>query len=142
MGMKAKPKPAADSRTDPAVESFLRELEHPLKEAVVALRTIIRGVSPAITEGIKWNAPSFRTADDFATMNLRGKPGEERLWLILHTGAKVKATAKTGLEIADPSGLLKWLAKDRAVVTFQDLKDVRARRAALESVIRQWVAMV
>ncbi|CAN95414.1 MULTISPECIES: DUF1801 domain-containing protein [Sorangium] len=129
----------ADAQESPAVVAFLRELDHPRKEAIVALRQIILGVSPAIREEIKWNAPSFRTTEHFATFNLRAK---DRVRLILHLGAKVKDTAAKGLEIADPAGLLEWLAKDRCLVTFSDGEDVQAKRAALESVLRAWLRWI
>ena len=126
----------------PAVLAFLRELDHPRKKEIEAVRQIILGVSPEIREGIKWNAPSFRTTDYFATVNLRTKGGEERVWLILHTGAKVKKTATTGIKIADPSGLLPWLANDRCLVTFRDGKDIQAKRAALEDIVREWIGQL
>jgi hypothetical protein len=44
--------------------------------------------------GTKWNAPSFRTTEFFATLNLRAKDGVDRVWLVLHLGAKVKDNAK------------------------------------------------
>jgi hypothetical protein len=143
-GESAKPAPRAKSaaQTDPAVDAFLAELEHPLKAELETLRRIILGVSPAIRDGIKWNAPSFRTTEWFATTNLRARDGTERVWLILHFGAKAKATAKNGIEIADPTGLLEWLAKDRCVVTFADKKDLRAKRAALEAILREWILHV
>jgi len=125
-------------RNAPDVESFMQSLDHPLKPVIEFLRRLIRGVSDTIHEGIKWNAPSFRTADYFATMNLRA----DRVWLILHTGAKVKATATDGIKLADPSNLLEWLAKDRAVVKFADLKDLRSKRAALEAIVRDWIKHV
>ena len=126
-------------KTDANVMAFMRELDHPLKREIEAVRQIILGVSPAIREGIKWNAPSFRTTEYFATVNLRAKSGEARVWLILHTGAKVKKTATTGMKIADPVGLLQWLAKDRCLVTFADSKDIRAKRAVLQAIIREWI---
>jgi len=131
----AKPEPLG-SRTDPAVVAFLRELDHPLKQEVEEIRQLILGVSPEIHEGIKWNAPSFRTTEHFATFNLRTK---DRVRLILHTGAKTKDTATTGMTIADPSGLLEWLAKDRCLVTISDAKELQARRAALEAIVREWL---
>ena len=132
-------KPEPDGpQTDPAVAAFLRELDHPLKREIEAVRRIILGVSPAIREGIKWNAPSFRTTDYFATLNLR----QGGVWLILHTGAKVKASATKGVPVADPTGLLKWLAKDRALVTFADAKEVQAKRSALEAVLREWIKLL
>ncbi|WP_437708133.1 DUF1801 domain-containing protein [Sorangium sp. So ce448] len=138
-GAPAAPATPAGAQESPAVVAFLRELEHPRKEAIVALRQIILGVSPAIREEIKWNAPSFRTTEHFATFNLRAK---DRVRLILHLGAKVKDTGAKGLEIADPAGLLEWLAKDRCLVTFSDTEDVQAKRAALESVLRAWLRWI
>lgn len=127
------------SQTDPAVIAFLRELDHPLKREIEAVRRIILGVSPEIREGLKWNAPSFRTTDHFATFNLRAR---DCVRLILHTGAKVKATAKKGLKVADPAGLVEWLAKDRGLVTLRDGKDLQARKAALEALIREWIGQL
>jgi Domain of unknown function (DU1801) len=139
---RASDKPAdGESRTDPDVVAFLRELDHPLKREIEVVRKIILGASPAIREGIKWNAPSFRTTDYFATLNLRGKGDAARVWLILHTGAKAKGHALQG-KIADPTGLLKWLAKDRALVIFADGKDLKAKKKALEAVVREWVATI
>ena len=131
----AKPKPES-SQTDPAVSASLRELDHPLKQEIEAVRQIILGVSPEIREGIKWNAPSFRTTEYFATVNLRAKDGETRVWLILHTGAMAK---RKKMEITDSSGLLKWLTKDRCLVTFEDAKDIQDKRAALRAIIREWI---
>ncbi|MCI0639794.1 MAG: DUF1801 domain-containing protein [Gemmataceae bacterium] len=148
-----KPEPAA-SQTDPAVVAFLRDLDHPLKKEIEAVRKIILGVSPEIREGIKWNAPSFRlcsplapradnrrTTEYFATLNLRAKDGKDRVWLILHRGAKAKDNTKE-LKIADPAGLLQWLAKDRCLVTFADQKEIKAKRAALERIVREWIGQL
>jgi hypothetical protein len=129
-------KAPAASQTDPAVITFLRDLEHPLKKELEAVRRLILGVSPEIREGLKWNAPSFYTTEHFATFNLRTP---DRLRLILHTGAKTKDTAKTGVKVDDPDGLLEWLAKDRCLVTFNDAKDIQARGAALQGVLREWM---
>ncbi|WP_437730106.1 DUF1801 domain-containing protein [Sorangium sp. So ce1335] len=127
------------SQTHPSVIAFLRELEHPLKQEIEAVRRIILAVSPEIREEIRWNAPSFRTTEHFATFNLRAK---DRVRLILHMGAKVKSTATKGVEIADPAGLLEWLAKDRCLVTLRDGKEIEERRAALESILRAWIRLM
>jgi hypothetical protein len=126
-------------QTDPAVVAFLSDLEHPLKQEIEAVRQLILSASPEIREGIKWNAPSFRTTEYFATFNLRTR---DRVRLILHTGAKVKATATTGLRVADPAGLLEWLAKDRCLVTLSDAKDIQAKGAALQALLREWIRWV
>lgn len=133
-------KPAKRSASPPEdVETFLASLEHPLKQEILALRQIILGADPSITEGIKWNAPSFRTSEYFATFHLRAKEGVQ---VILHLGAKTRDTSVSGIAIADPESLLEWLAKDRASVKLRDMKDVEARRSALADVIRQWIKHV
>ena len=122
-----------------SVETFLASLEHPYKQEILALRQIILGADPGIAEGIKWNAPSFRTSEHFATMRLRAKNGVQ---IILHLGAKTRETATTGITIDDPESLLEWLAKDRASATFHDMQDIDARRPAFVQVIRQWITYV
>ena len=124
--------PAAD--TSAAIDQFMARLEHPHKAAIELLRQIICGADPAIAEGIKWNAPSFRTVEYFATTHLRAADG---LGLILHLGAKVRE--RPAFQVGDPKGLLKWLAKDRAIVTFSGFDDLTALRPALEDIVRQWI---
>jgi hypothetical protein len=97
--------------TAQAVDRFMAALEHPHKPEIEALRQAICAVDPSIAEGVKWNAPSWRTTDYFATTHLRAKTG---FGLILHLGAKARDMPDGRLAIADPGGLLKWLGKDRA----------------------------
>lgn len=118
------------------VDEFMRRLDHPLKAGLEALRSIILGASPRISEGIKWNSPSFRVDDWFATINIR----KGAILVILHLGAKVKDNSTDGLSISDPSGLLEWLAKERAVVKFVDMKAIESGRAAFVKIVRQWIA--
>ena len=125
-----------DSRTDPDVLAFLEALEHPLKDEVAAIRRLLLDADPSIHEAIKWNAPSFRTTDFFATFHLRAK---DAVQLVFHMGAKAKATAKTGVDIPDPEGLLKWLAKDRALVTLGAGEALEARKPALQALVREWI---
>jgi hypothetical protein len=134
----AKPK-AGSSRTDPAVDEFMRKLKHPLKPELETLRQFFLGISREVHEEFKWNSPSYRTTDHFATINVHGK---DSLRLILHTGAKKKASATKGLKIADPTGLLKWLAKDRCIVTFDNGKDIEATRVELQAIVREWIRQV
>ena len=119
------------------VEAFLAALDHPLKREVVALRRILLGVDPAISEEIKWNAPSFRTTQHFATMQLRSK---DAVRLILHLGAKKRALPREA--IADPHGLLEWLGPDRAIASFRGAAELAAGEAALVAIVRQWLRHV
>jgi hypothetical protein len=121
------------------VESFLAALEHPRKPEILALRRMILDADPRIAEGVKWNAPSFRTSEWFATFHLRAKAGVQ---IILHFGARVRDKPNARAAIADPDGLLEWLGPDRATVKFRDAADVEARRFAFTAVIRQWIEHV
>jgi hypothetical protein len=133
---KAAPSKRADSRIDSAVGEFLRELDHPLKKEIEVVRSSILGASPAIREGIKWNSLSFHTTEWFATVNWRCR---DRVQLVFHKGAKVKDNSTKGARIADPAGLIKWLAKDRCLVTLKVGKDFSAHRSALQSIVRAWI---
>ena len=128
---------AADSTK--AVEEFMLALKHKSKGEVQAIRSLILGTDPSIAEGIKWNAPSFRTTEYFATTNLREKNG---VGVILHLGAKVRDVAPDGMPIDDSGKLLRWLARDRATIVFKDMNDLNAKKAAFVNIIRSWIAYV
>jgi hypothetical protein len=119
------------------VDRFLAELDHPLKAGVERLRAAILASNGAITEHVKWNAPSFRF-DGVDRVRFRLRPGD-RLQLVLHRGAKVRNDAGD-FRFDDDSGLFDWVATDRAVITFRDLDDVAARQAAVVDVVNRWVA--
>ncbi len=121
------------------VEALLASLDHPRLREIEALRQLILGADPAISEGVKWNAPSFRTSEWFATFHLRAKDGVQ---VILHFGAKKRDTAAARAAIADPESLLEWLAADRATARFRDLEEVEAKRDAFAAVVRQWIGQV
>ncbi|HEX6368911.1 MAG TPA: DUF1801 domain-containing protein [Longimicrobium sp.] len=121
------------------VEAFLDALDHPHKPEIRALRRIILGADAGIAEGIKWNAPSFRTSEWFATFHLRARDGVR---IILHFGAKVRDRAGARAAIADPESILTWLADDRASATFRDLREVEAKQPAFAAVVREWIRHV
>jgi hypothetical protein len=123
-----------DPETD--VQAFLRGLKHGRKDEVEAVREIILSAHPGITEQIKWNAPSFCIdGDDRITFRLQ--PGD-RVQLVFHRGARKRDDAAT-FSFEDGSGLLEWVARDRALVTFEDLDDVKAKRAAFKDLVRRWM---
>lgn len=121
------------------VGAFLAALEHPFKREILAVREIILGADPGVSEEIKWNAPSFRTSEHFATFQPRAKDGVQ---VILHFGAKKRDRPSPRAAIADPDGLLQWLGDDRASVKLRDGAEIDARRAALTALIREWIAHI
>ena len=117
-----------------AVDDFLAKLNHPLKPTLEAIRSTILSASRHITEGIKWNAPSFYCNGWFATANARGK----EVIVVFHLGAKVKDNSTAGMTIEDSTDLLEWAAKERALVRVRDLDDFKTKRTAFKSVVSQW----
>ena len=134
-----RPLHTSSADTTEAVDAFMDSLQHPFKAEIQAIRSAILGVDPSIAEGIKWNAPSFRTTEYFATTNLREKAG---MGVILHLGAKVRDRGPGGLVLQDPAQLLKWLGNDRAMIVFKDRQDLVAKKAAFEGIVRSWLAHV
>lgn len=133
------PARASSPTSSVSVEAFLADLEHPQKPAILALRRLLLDAAPGITEHVKWNAPSFRTTEDFATFHLRARDGVQ---LVLHLGAKPRPDSPVRGAIHDPAGLLTWKSADRAIVSFADHADVTARADALQALVTQWVAFV
>jgi hypothetical protein len=119
------------NRTD-AVDHVLQALDHPLKEEIERIRLSILRSNDQITEHIKWNAPSFcYQGDDRVTFRLH--PGN-RIQLVFHRGAK--ATKDADFAFEDHTGVLAWLAPDRAIVTFHDMAEVTAKQDALVRVVK------
>lgn len=121
----------------PEVAALLAELKHPRDAEIRTIRELILAVDPGIRESVKWNAPSFFTSEHFATFHLRAKQGVQ---LVLHMGAKPRPGPGLRGTIPDPHGLLSWRADDRATVSFSGAADVAAKGAALQQIIRAWIA--
>jgi hypothetical protein len=119
------------------VNKFLADLDHPLKPEIIEIRKIILSSHAQLTEHIKWKAPSFCfNGDDRVTMKLFPP---KNIQLIFHRGAKVKVQPAKPL-ISDDKGLLKWLANDRAVMTFETMDEIKTRANDLTGTIGKWIA--
>lgn len=118
-----------------SVTHYLNALEHPHKSAVLAVRDLILAIDSRIKEEVKWNAPSFRIEEHFATFRLHPVPICQ---LVLHTGSKVRKVG-VRMEIADPAGLLKWASADRCIVTFSSGADAEAKMASLKVILKSWI---
>ncbi len=108
------------------VDQYMAKLDHPLKAEVEALRAIIKGVNPGITEQIKWNAPSYRYKDYIATFNLRAT---QHVHLVFHNPAIASIS----------SPILEGDYPDRRMAYFRDMQDVEAKKAALQAVVKSLV---
>ncbi len=128
-GQKLKKKGSPVNRTA-AVEEFLRGLSHPLKAEVEAVRSIIKGVNKEIKEEIKWKAPSFSYQGEYlVTFNLRET---RRVHLVFHNALIP--------QVKNP--LLEGDYKDRRMVYFANMHDVKAHKALLEKALRDLIKLI
>ena len=70
------------------VTALIADMAHPLKPTLEEVRRTILAAHPEITEGVKWNSPSFYCHGWFATINSR-KPTQ--VDVVFYCGAKVRA---------------------------------------------------
>jgi hypothetical protein len=110
------------------VALYMDALDYPLIEEVNALRTILKKSSTAITERIKWNAPSYYTTEDLVTFNLRLP---DKVLLVFHHPAIVKIT----------SALLEGDYKDRRLMYFAGMKEVKANKKELDRIMKEYIAL-
>jgi hypothetical protein len=112
------------------VDAYMRDLDHPFKAEIEAVRAIILGASPKVSERIKWNAPSFFYKEDLGAFHPRATEFAH-LVLLFPGGAGVPAK----------SSLLEGKAKDRREAKFHSLEDIETKKLALEKLVKAWVAL-
>jgi hypothetical protein len=120
-----------------AVTALIDAIVHPLKPTLETMRETILSADPAITEGVKWNSPSFYCHGWFVTISSRKLT---QLDVVLHHGAKIRADSSIRVEIDDPKRLLTWPSSDRAVLSFASDADFRSNLRSFQRIIQQWAA--
>ena len=120
----------------PEVDLFLGSLTHSRRDEVERLRLAILAAEPAISETVKWNAPSFRYAgEDRVTFRLHPR---DQVQLVFHRGSRVRPDQEA-VELQDPDGLLTWLSPDRAVLTLASPDETQTRLSAVVDLVGHWV---
>jgi uncharacterized protein YdhG (YjbR/CyaY superfamily) len=108
------------------VSTYMKNLDHPLKEEIEALRGIIKNSDSRLAERIKWNAPSYHYRDDIVTFNPRAT---RHVHLVFHHPHIVKIN----------STMLEGDYKDRRMAYFKDMKEVKAGKKELEKIMTEMV---
>ena len=111
------------------VNEYLQKLEHPLKREIALVRTIIIGSNKKLAERIKWNAPSFYYREDLVTFNCRA---QKHVHLVFHNIAIVKIK----------SPLLQGEYKDRRMVYFNNMKEVKENKKELERIMNELIKIL
>ncbi len=105
------------------------KLNHPFKTEVQIIREIIKNVNKDITEQIKWNAPSFSYGgESLVTFNLWE---QGRIHLVFHNPMISKVKSK----------VLEGDYDYRRMAYFADMKDIEAKKSALEKVLKDLIKL-
>lgn len=113
---------------NPKIDEYLKGLENPHKDLWQEIRDIILGVDPRLEEDLKWGAPTFIYKGNLATFNPRAKKF-------------VNLTFHTGATIPDPEGVLEGDAKEARVFRIESQEQLDAKRAGLETIVRNWIKL-
>lgn len=112
------------------VDEFMKNLKHDFKKEIEEVRKIILKADSKLMERVKWNAPSFFYKYDFAAFNLHEK-NKAMLVLIFPKGI-----------VGDDLGVTEGDYKDRRLMYFQNMDDVKSKKSAIEKIVKQWIALV
>lgn len=124
----------------PSVTDLVSALDDATRGQVQLLRDIIGSLGAALTEHVKWNAPSYvLDGEDRITMNLRNKEGVVKL--VLHMGATRPEGKKGAPVLLEEEGLVEWASDIRGLIAFADADDIRAKEPALRRVLIRWLAI-
>jgi uncharacterized protein YdhG (YjbR/CyaY superfamily) len=127
-GTASKPQVKKEASTS-TVEKFMDKLDHPYKAEVQFLRKVIKKVNKDIAEEWKWNAPSYSYRGNYlVTFNLWEKG---HIHLVFHNPMISKVKNK----------LLEGEYKERRMVHFSDMKDVKAKKPALEKALKDLIKL-
>lgn len=129
-----------DKNVNPLVSNFLDGLDHPFREEIDFLRSIILDSENGIEENIKWNGPnySFQNKD---RITMRIHPPKKQVQLILHRGSQKQEQPSRRL-IEHPSKLLVWKENDRAIVTFKSRSEIEDQKAEVTQIIKEWIKAI
>lgn len=112
------------------VDDYMEKLEHPFKQEVERLRSIILNANPKLQERVKWNSPSFYFVKDLAAFNLRAS-GYVQIIFIFYDGNMI-----------EDSSFLQGRWKDRREARFYSMDDIEAKQPALEQFINNWIKLI
>ena len=109
---------------DATVDSWFDEFEHPLRDAMLAVRRVILE-DERMSETIKWKSPTFMYKGNMASFNPRTKA---HVSLMFHTGASIPGSFRRLEGGGDTARYMK----------FADLDDVVAASGELREVVAAW----
>ena len=123
------------------ITEHIQKLEPALGKIIETIRQIILSTDKEIGERIKWNNPSFYYTGEMKPFD----PKEYKREIIVMNlfKGRIMLVFPSGAIVNDESGLLEGDYKDgRRLIIFEDMKDVKAKEKALQTVIKKWLKLV
>ena len=140
--MKAKHELTTKPSEPEKVDAYMKQLNHPLKDVVEALRQIILRTGKEIGEEIKWNAPTF-----FYTGEMRPfDPKEYKRYIVvfnLYQKDCIRLVFPSGAKVNDKTGFLQGeYADGRRLAFFPNVDEVKSKKKVLQAVIKKWLMLL
>ena len=110
------------------VDEYLKKKAHPMNAEIQRVREIIMQTSELVEEDIKWAVPTFMYKGNIASFFMNAK---KHVSLMFHYGAS----------LPDKKGLLEGDGAVGRVAKFTDMKDIEKKKAALQSLVKEWIKM-
>lgn len=125
-----------------AVQKFIDQTDHPLKEVMEAIRRIVLATDAEIEEQVKWNAPAFFYSGEMKDFDPK-EYKRDILVFNIHKSDQILLVFPTGARINNVSGLLQGNFPDgRKTVKYQTLDEVEKSASALQAAITDWLSKV
>lgn len=116
---------------------LIKSMQHPQEDIIQLLRNIIKQTSNELSEGVKWNSPSYSLdGNDIITFNFHYNG---YVSLVFHTGPKGKDTHTNKPLFKDETQLLEWVADKRAIVKISTIDQLEAIKSDIEKIIHIWI---
>ena len=110
---------------NPEVTRWFDELEHPLKDVILAVRATFLEADERVSETIKWKSPTFVYEGNLASIDPKAK---KHVAVLFHRGAEIPGDHS----ILEGEGRLARYAR------FHDLASVESGREQVAAVTRAW----
>ena len=137
--MKAKKTPLTKPSEPDKVDAYMQLLKHPLAEVVEALRRVILSTTMRSGKRSSGTRLHFSTREKMKPFN----PKEHKRYIVVFNLYRIdciRLVFPRGARVKDKSGLLEGDYPDgRRLALFSSVGDVKAKKAALQSVIRRWL---
>lgn len=129
-GKKNQEKKRAKLTDQELVQNYMDNLTHSLKPEIETLREVIKKSDNRICERIKWNAPSYYHIEDIVTFGPMRK--DKQILLVFHHPFVNKIKSE----------LLKGDYKDRRLVAFSSMSEIKDSRKELTRIMKEMVAAI